>query len=139
MLTKEMLETAIYEHGQRDYIRVKESNKGIVMEIDYETPDCTLFHTISEILGDVELDNDLGSGFLDSGKVDFSEKGVIRITFGEKIKFYEPIKEISLSARDNAVKVLIDNGIEEDEAETVLQAVGYVLLDKELFPEDIVM
>lgn len=139
MLTRKMLEDAIYEHGESDYIRVKESNKGIVMEIDYETPDCTLFHTISEILGDVELDNDLGSGFLDSSEVDFSEKGVIRIVFSEKIKFHEPIKEISVSARDNAVKVLIDNGIEEDEAETVLQAVGYVLFDKELFPEDIIM
>lgn len=139
MLTREMLERAIYEHGQSDYIRVKESDNGIVMEIDYETPDCTLFHTISEILGEVELDNDLESHILDSGQVDFSEKGVIRIVFSEKIKFYEPIKEISVSARDKAVKVLIDNGIEEDEAETVLQAVGYVLLDKELFPEDDIM
>lgn len=139
MLTKEMLENAIVEHGESDYIRVKESNNRLVMEIDYETPDCTLFHTISAILGDVELDNGLGFGLLNSGEVDFSEKGVIRITFDERIKFYEPIKEISVSARDNAVKVLIDNGIEEDEAETVLQAVGYVLLDKELFPEDVVM
>ena len=139
MLTKEMLETAIHEHGESDYIRVKENDGQITIEIAYETPDCTLFHTISEILAEVELDKDLGSGLLDSGEVNFSEKGVIRITFNESIKFYEPIKEISLSARDEAVKVLIDNGIEKDEAETVLQAVGYVLLDKELFPEDIVM
>jgi hypothetical protein len=34
-----------------------------------------------------------------------------------------------------AEKVLIDNGIEEDEASTVLQAVGYALLDTELYPE----
>lgn len=33
-------------------------------------------------------------------------------------------------------KVLIDNGIEEDEAEIVLQAIGYTLLDIELFPEE---
>ena len=33
-------------------------------------------------------------------------------------------------------KVLIDNGIEEDEAETVLQAIGYTLLNIELFPEE---
>ena len=35
-----------------------------------------------------------------------------------------------------AKKVLVDNGIAEDEAETVLQAVGYALLDEELFPEN---
>lgn len=35
-----------------------------------------------------------------------------------------------------ATLVLIDNGVEEDEAETVLQAIGYTLLDRELFPEE---
>lgn len=34
-----------------------------------------------------------------------------------------------------AEQVLIDNGIEEDEADTVLQAVGYTLLDVELYPD----
>jgi hypothetical protein len=34
-----------------------------------------------------------------------------------------------------AIQCLIDNGIEEDEAKIVLQALGYILLDKELFPE----
>lgn len=33
-------------------------------------------------------------------------------------------------------QVLIDNGIEADEADTVLQAIGYVLLDTELYPEE---
>lgn len=32
-----------------------------------------------------------------------------------------------------AEQVLIDNGVEEDEAETVLQALGYVLLNTELY------
>ena len=32
-----------------------------------------------------------------------------------------------------AEKVLIDNSIEEDEASTVLQAIGYALLDKNLY------
>lgn len=36
----------------------------------------------------------------------------------------------------NAKKILVDNGVAEDEAETVLQAVGYALLDEELFPEN---
>jgi hypothetical protein len=35
-----------------------------------------------------------------------------------------------------AEKVLVDNGIDEDEASTVLQAIGYVLMDTELYPED---
>lgn len=33
----------------------------------------------------------------------------------------------------DAEQVLIDNGIDEDEAEVVLQAIGYVLLDVELY------
>ena len=36
---------------------------------------------------------------------------------------------------NEALKVLVDNGIAPDEAETVLQAIGYALLDRELFPE----
>ena len=35
-----------------------------------------------------------------------------------------------------AEQVLIDNGIEKDEAGTVLQAIGYTLLDTELYPEE---
>ena len=35
-----------------------------------------------------------------------------------------------------AEQCLIDNGIEPDEAETVLQALGYILLGKELYPEE---
>jgi hypothetical protein len=35
-----------------------------------------------------------------------------------------------------AEKVLVDNGIEEDEASTVLQAIGYSLLNTELYPEE---
>ena len=35
-----------------------------------------------------------------------------------------------------AEKCLVDNGIEEDEAEIVLQALGYILLDMELYPDE---
>lgn len=35
-----------------------------------------------------------------------------------------------------AEKVLSDNGIQADEVAVVLQAIGYVLLDTELYPED---
>lgn len=34
-----------------------------------------------------------------------------------------------------AEKCLIDNGIDKDEADVVLQALGYILLDEELYPE----
>lgn len=36
----------------------------------------------------------------------------------------------------NAEQCLIDNGIEEDEAQIVLQAIGYTLLDLELYDEE---
>ena len=44
----------------------------------------------------------------------------------------------TISAEDvrNAEQVLIDNGIEPDEASTVLQAIGYVLLDVELYEKE---
>ena len=32
--------------------------------------------------------------------------------------------------------MLADNGIEADETSTVLQAIGYALLDTELYPEE---
>lgn len=34
-----------------------------------------------------------------------------------------------------AEQCLIDNGIEKDEAKIVLQALGYILLNHELYPE----
>lgn len=44
-------------------------------------------------------------------------------------------KNISLEKIKAAEQILIDNGIEEEEAGTVLQAIGYALLDTELYPE----
>ena len=40
---------------------------------------------------------------------------------------------ISNDKIQKAIQCLIDNGIDEDEAEIVLQALGYILLDEELF------
>lgn len=48
----------------------------------------------------------------------------------EEVDFVMPFKV------EAAEKVLVDNGIEKDEASTVLQAIGYALLDTELYPED---
>ena len=49
----------------------------------------------------------------------------------EEVDFEMP--PIHKSKIEAAEKVLVDNGIEEDEASTVLQAVGYTLLDAELY------
>ena len=49
----------------------------------------------------------------------------------EEVDFaMSPIHKSKVKA---AEKVLVDNGIEEDEASTVLQAIGYALLDVELY------
>lgn len=45
-------------------------------------------------------------------------------------------KTITKGDIERAEKVLFDNGIETDEVATVLQAIGYVLLDTELYPEE---
>jgi hypothetical protein len=44
-------------------------------------------------------------------------------------------KEIAPAQVNAAMQCLIDNGIEADEASVVLQALGYILIDTELFPE----
>lgn len=44
-------------------------------------------------------------------------------------------KEITNIEIERAKQCLIDNGIEHDEAETVLQALGYILLDTELYTD----
>lgn len=42
-----------------------------------------------------------------------------------------------MAARPRAdPEVILDNGIELDEASVVLQALGYILLDEELYPEE---
>lgn len=45
--------------------------------------------------------------------------------------------EVTADTIRKAEQVLIDNGIDEDEAETVLQAIGYVLLDTELYGNEV--
>lgn len=52
----------------------------------------------------------------------------------ENIIVNTEINEVQIKS---AEKVLVDNGIEPDEVYTVLQALGYVLLDVELYPENI--
>ena len=49
------------------------------------------------------------------------------------IEFHSNISEEDIK---NAEQVLIDNGIDKDEAAVVLQAIGYTLLDLELYDEE---
>ena len=42
---------------------------------------------------------------------------------------------VTVENRSRAEQCLIDNGIDKDEASVVLQALGYILLDTELYPE----
>lgn len=66
-------------------------------------------------------------------------KDVFVRRFKNHIDFCTTIKNrrfVSLNKIKEAEQVLIDNGIEKDEAATVLQAIGYVLLDTELYPEE---
>lgn len=44
-------------------------------------------------------------------------------------------KRITAENIKNAERILVDNGIGTDEANVVLQAIGYVLLDTELYPD----
>lgn len=44
-------------------------------------------------------------------------------------------QSVTIGQLRKAEQILIDNGIDEDEVDTVLQAVGYALLDMELYPD----
>ena len=55
--------------------------------------------------------------------------------FKYREKLLEFRSNISKEDVKNAEQVLIDNGIEPDEAQTVLQAIGYTLLDLEIYDE----
>lgn len=44
-------------------------------------------------------------------------------------------KHIRKEDIEKAEHCLVDNGVDPDEVCTVLQAIGYILLDEELYPE----
>lgn len=52
------------------------------------------------------------------------------------VKSFQKEEAIYDERINKAEQCLIDNGIEPDEAQTVLQALGYILLDEELYPEE---
>jgi hypothetical protein len=51
-------------------------------------------------------------------------------------KIFLHATEITEAQANNALQCLIDNGIDEDDAYEILTALGYILLDEELFPDE---
>jgi hypothetical protein len=51
-------------------------------------------------------------------------------------KIFLHATEITEAQVNNALQCLIDNGIDEDDAYEILTALGYILLDEELFPDE---
>lgn len=79
--------------------------------------------------GDRKSVEDLFQSFTDCGFGEWLRKCVS----GTTRKDAAP--EFGMDRLARAEQVLEDNGIEPDECSTVLQAIGYVLLDAELYPE----
>lgn len=63
----------------------------------------------------------------------FARKGECITT----VRLTKPVREISGNQILAARRILTDNGVDADEADYVLQALGYALLDVELFSEKI--
>lgn len=78
MLTKEMADKSIVKLGMEKYIRVGENPSGgyIVIIISYENPDVSLFHTVSSLLRDIEVNNKLEKGCLDKCEVKIYSKEI---------------------------------------------------------------
>lgn len=93
--------------------------------------------TIKDIVGDGEIDEE------DLIEVKELNERSYYISCGNDYELFAEIREYDMEPKPidkrtlkKAEQVLIDNGIEKDEASTVLQALGYVLLDTELYPEE---
>lgn len=46
-------------------------------------------------------------------------------------------REVTDADIEASEKILVDNGLDTDDACVVLQAIGYALLDAELYPEEV--
>lgn len=81
--------------------------------------DTSLWEMVSE--AEVQSNNEIVQEYLDREMVDRE------LSDAEYQEFQLPAKV------RNAEQCLIDNGIAKDEAKNVLQALGYILMDKDLY------
>lgn len=84
-------------------------------------------------------ENCISSDNCNNEPIKTSREKLMRYMKKDNKRSYIKHKKITNENIARAMIVLIDNGIEEDEADTVLQAIGYTLLDEELFPDSINM
>ena len=78
IVTKEIADKSIVKLGMEEYIRVGENLSGgyIVIIIAYEDSDVSLFHTVSSLLRDIEVSNNLETGCLDKCEVKIYSKEI---------------------------------------------------------------
>ena len=78
IITKKMVDKSIVKCGMKKHIRVGENPSGgyMVIIITYESPDVSLFHTVSSLLRDIEVGNKLETGYLDKCEVKIYPKEI---------------------------------------------------------------
>ena len=87
--------------------------------------------TVDQVYAENYYEDELSDLIIDAQ--DYIKTSLIKDT---KRKGGIVVKRAEITSEDivRSKQVLIDNGIEEDEADSVLQALGYTLIDTELFP-----
>ena len=102
------------------------------VDLDYVSDHEDLVQAIKDTIGEYSENTDFEivneEQFWLDAECPFNE--ITSPSFNALIK--SSVDELKLK---KAEQILIDNGIEADEAQDVLQAIGYALLDTELYPE----
>lgn len=82
-------------------------------------------------------ENCISSDNCNTEPIKTSRENLMKYMNKDKKRSYTKHKKNTNENIARAMIVLIDNGIEKDKADIVLQAIGYTLLDEELFPDNI--
>jgi len=117
--------------------------KGITISLEAIEPFYTEYKTIEQkyemiiTLVKEYLEKNYGYKCCDFNySINENEKSIFIYNIVEyDLQKYEPIRvnhDITFEDIKRTLKVLADNGVERDECEVVLQAIGYTLLDTEL-------
>ena len=67
-----------------------------------------------------------------------TRESLIRFMNKDKKRSYNKKKKISVENIARAMVILINNGLDQDDAFEVLEAIGYALLDENVFPDLVV-